>query len=155
MTASVLRRAVLGLVVLGVAAQLYRPARTNPPADPTNAVTAAAAVPAEAAAILKRSCYDCHSNETRWPWYSNVAPISWGVIGHVSEARSRLNFSEFGAYTPAKRVALLEKVCEEVREGGMPLGSYLLMHADARLSDADRKAICDWTAEAAGRPFAR
>ena len=149
MTASVLRRAVLGLVVLGIAAQLYRPARTNPPADPTNAITAAAAVPAEAAAVLTRSCYDCHSNETRWPWYSNVAPISWGVIGHVSEGRSRLNFSAFGAYTPAKRVALLEKVCEEVREGGMPLGSYLLVHADARLSDADRKAICDWTRAAA------
>ena len=155
MTASVLRRAVLALVVLGVAAQLYRPARTNPPANPTNAITAAAAVPAEAAAILKRSCYDCHSNETRWPWYSNVAPISWGVIAHTSEGRSKVNFSEWGTYTPAKRVALLEKVCEEVREGGMPLGSYLLLHADARLSDADRNAICDWTRAAASGPMTR
>jgi hypothetical protein len=146
----VLRRVVLGLLVVGVAIQLYRPARTNPAADPAMSLTAAAAIPPEAAAILKRACYDCHSNETRWPWYSNVAPVSWGVIGDVSEARGHFNFSEWGSYSPARRATLLEKICEEVREGGMPLASYLLVHWDARLSDGDRKAICAW-ADAAGR----
>jgi len=149
MTSSVLRRAVLGVVVVGIAIQLYRPARTNPAADPAMSVTVAAAVPSDVAAVLKRSCYDCHSNESRWPWYSNVAPISWGVIGHVREGRGMFNFSEWGTYTPAKRVSLFEKVCEEVREGGMPLGSYLLLHSDARLSESERKAICNWTGEAA------
>ncbi len=147
MKPTVIRRVVLGLVVLGVAIQLYRPARTNPAADPANTLTATTAVPADVAAVLKRSCYDCHSNETRWPWYSNVAPLSWGVIGHVTEARSHYNFSEWGTYTPAKRATLLENMCGEVREGGMPLLSYLLLHPDARLSDADRKAICDWTGQ--------
>jgi hypothetical protein len=151
MKPSVLRRVVLGLLVVGVAIQLYRPARTNPAGDPATSLTAAAPVPSEVAAVLKRSCYDCHSSETRWPWYSNVAPVSWGVIGHVNEARGHFNFSEWGNYSPARRATILENICDEVREGGMPLASYLLLHWDARLSHADRKAICGWATEAGGR----
>jgi hypothetical protein len=146
-----LKRLALGLLVLAAAVQFYRPARTNPPVDPGRTVVAATALPAEVAAILRRSCFDCHSNETRWPWYSAVVPMAWGVANHVAEGRATMNFSEWGAYAPRKRVAMLEKMCDEVREEKMPLPSYLLLHPGARLAEADWQAICDWSMDEADR----
>jgi len=151
MPRSLIKRVVLGLVVAGVAIQFYRPTRTNPPVNPSRRLEAAAQIPATTAAILQRSCYDCHSNETRWPWYSAVVPMAWGVANHVTEGRAHMNFSEWGAYPPRKRVAMLEKMCDEVREGRMPLPSYLLLHAEARLAEADWKAVCDWSTDEADR----
>ena len=151
MTLSLLKRIALGLLLVVVAIQFYRPARTNPPVDPARLVTTTATVPAEVSAVLARSCYDCHSNETRWPWYSAVAPMSWRVIDHVDHGRSHMNFSEWGTYPVKKRVELLEKMCDEVREGEMPLKSYLLLHPGARLIEADWKVICDWSVEEADR----
>jgi len=151
MAHTLLKRVAIGLLVVGFAIQLYRPARTNPPADPTRSVTASSAVPAEVSAILRRSCHDCHSNGTRWPWYSAVAPMSWGLADHVSEGREHLNFSEWGTYPPGKQVSLLEKMCDEVRQGAMPLRSYLWLHPEARLSEADWQAICDWSTGEADR----
>ena len=151
MTSTLLKRIVLGFVIVIAGVQFFRPDRTNPPVDPARSVDATATVPAAVAEVLKRSCYDCHSSETRWPWYSAVAPMAWGVADHVIEGRSKLNFSEWGAYPPRKRVAILEKMCEEVREGGMPLTSYLVLHWDARLSEADWKSVCDWSMDEADR----
>jgi hypothetical protein len=151
MTSTLLKRIVLGLVVLVAAVQLFRPERTNPSVNSAQTVQAGATVPPEVDAILRRSCYDCHSNETRWPWYSGVAPMAFGVVGHVTEGRSELNFSEWGAYSPKKRTGLLEKMCEEVREGRMPLKQYLWLHRDATLSEADWKSVCDWSADEADR----
>jgi hypothetical protein len=151
MPLSRLKRPALGVLIIVVAIQFYRPARTNPPVDQAQSVTATATLPAEVSAVLKRSCYDCHSNETRWPWYSAVAPMSWGVVGHVNEGRGIYNLSEWGTYTTKKRAGILETMCDEVREGGMPLKSYLLLHPEARLAEADWKAICDWTGEEVDR----
>ena len=151
MSPTLLKRAALGLFIVGLAIQFYRPARTNPPADPKQSVTASTTVPAEVSAILERSCYDCHSNKTRWPWYSAVAPMSWGLVSHVNEGRENMNLSEWGAYPPKKRASILEKMCDEVREGGMPLKSYLLLHPGARLSEVDWQAICDWSTSEADR----
>jgi hypothetical protein len=146
-----LKRIVLGLALVFAAMQLFRPDRTNPPLDAARSVQSAAMVPPEVGAVLKRSCYDCHSNETRWPWYSGVAPMAWGVANHVKEGRAELNFSDWGTYSVRKRVALLEKMCDEVREGGMPLKQYLWLHRDATLSEADWKSVCDWSMDEAGR----
>jgi hypothetical protein len=146
-----IKRVLLMLLLLAVAAQFVRPGRTNPRVDPARELRAGATVPAGVQTVLTRSCYDCHSNETRWPWYSAVVPMAWGVANHVREGRAVMNFSEWGAYPPRKRAALLEKACDEVREGGMPLGSYLLLHRDARLTDAEWKAVCDWSMDEADR----
>jgi hypothetical protein len=146
-----LKRIVLGLALAFAGLQLFRPDRTNPPLDAAQSVQSAAAVPPEVGAVLKRSCYDCHSNETRWPWYSGVAPMAWGVANHVKEGRAELNFSAWGTYPVRKRVALLEKMCDEVREGRMPLKQYLWLHRDATLSEADWKSVCDWSMDEAGR----
>ena len=151
MTSSLLKRIVLGLVVVFAGMQLFRPDRTNPPVDSAQAVKATATVPPEVDAVFRRACYDCHSSETRWPWYSGVAPMAWGVADHVEEGRAAFNFSQWGAYPVRKRLAILEKVCDEVREGKMPLKQYLWLHRDATLSEADWKSVCDWSTDEADR----
>ena len=151
MTSTLLTRISLGLLVVAAALQLFRPERTNPLVNPSRTVQAGATVPPDVDAILRRSCYDCHSNQTRWPWYSAVAPMAFGVVEHVTEGRAELNFSEWGAYPAKKRAGLLEKMCEEVREGKMPLKQYLWLHRDATLSEADWKSVCDWSADEADR----
>ena len=151
MTATLVKRIVLGLALVFAGLQLIRPDRANPPFDAAQSVQTTATVPPEVRAVLTRSCYDCHSNETRWPWYSGVAPMAWGVANHVKEGRAELNFSDWGTYSVRKRVALLEKMCDEVREGGMPLKQYLWLHRDATLSEADWKSVCDWSMDEAGR----
>jgi acyl-CoA reductase-like NAD-dependent aldehyde dehydrogenase len=151
MTSKLLKRTVLLLVIAGAGMQLFRPDRSNPPVDAAQSVQATATVPAAVDAVFRRSCYDCHSSETRWPWYSGVAPVAWAVAGDVHEARAQFSFSEWGTYPVRKRVAILEKMCDEVREGKMPLKQYLWLHRDATLSEADWKAVCDWSAEEADR----
>jgi Haem-binding domain len=139
------RWAVLILLGLLLVVQVVRPARTNPAVNQDQTLEAHAQMSPSVAATLTRSCSDCHSNNTRWPWYSNVAPVSWFLINHVAEARDRLNISEWGKYDRAETEALLKKMCREVKSGGMPLSSYTLIHRDARLSPDDVSQICDWT----------
>jgi hypothetical protein len=140
----VIKWIVIVVASLFVLAQFNRPAKTNPAIDSTQAIEAHIQLDAKVAAILDRSCYDCHSNKTRWPWYANVAPMSWFVIDHVDEGRSHLNFSEWGQYTAGEQKEHFGQFCELVTEGWMPLSSYLPLHPDAVLSDEDKKLICDW-----------
>jgi hypothetical protein len=95
--------------------------------------------------VLERSCYDCHSNETQWPWYSQVAPVSWLVHHDVVEGREHLNFSEWNQLSPDKRDHKLEEIEELVSEGDMPLAYYLPLHPAARLSEADKQAVVSWS----------
>ena len=132
-------------MVLAAAIQFVRPARTNPRVDPSRSLAAMVPLTPAAATILDRSCRDCHSNDTRWPWYSNVAPVSWFVIDHVNHGRSHVNYSDWAQYRPDQRRDLLKNMCGFARKGTMPMPSYLRMHAGARLSDTDIAALCDWT----------
>ena len=131
---------IVAVLVIGFGLlQLANPARTNPPATRnfTNA-------PPEIAAMLKTSCFDCHSDETRWPWYSHIAPISWLVVGDVNEGRKHINFSEW-PYDDIERTAKrLEDMSEQIQWGDMPMKKYTLIHVDARLSAAQRKQLADW-----------
>jgi len=97
------------------------------------------------AGILERSCADCHSNNTRWPWYSNVSPVSWFVVGHVNDGRQVLNFSDWGSYDKRRQSARLDQMCDLARAGVMPLGSYTPLHRGSKLTDDDVKVLCDWT----------
>ncbi len=135
-----LRRGVIVLALALVGAQAFRIDRTNPP------VTGDVGAPAEVAALLRRACYDCHSNETVWPWYARVAPASWLLASDVREGRGDLNFSTWTAYGVKKQVKKLQKTAEEVGEGDMPPWDYALMHPEARLTDAERAALRAWTA---------
>jgi hypothetical protein len=98
----------------------------------------------EVAAILARSCKDCHSYKTEWPWYTNVAPASWFVIDHVNEGRKNLSLSDWANYDAKRASRKLAEMCEQVEQGEMPINSYLLLHPTARLSDSDKKTLCDW-----------
>lgn len=139
------RSAILSAAAVCVAIQFVRPARTNPSTDSGEALAAHLAVPQETMRILDRACRDCHSNETRWPWYTEVAPVSWWVIEHVNHGRSHFNYSTWSAYDSARQAALLDRSCALVKGHDMPLGSYLLMHSSARLSPAEIDRLCQWT----------
>jgi cytochrome c551/c552 len=136
---------VIVLVVLFLVIQFIRPARTNPPVDESQTIFARTQMTPQVAAILERSCRDCHSNKTVWPWYTNVAPISWWLTNHVNEGRQNLNLSEWGTLDRDRQDRKLRQICDEVSDGVMPLSSYLPMHPQARLSDQDKKTLCDWT----------
>lgn len=140
----ILKRVIIVILILFVAIQVVRPDRQNPGVDQGLTLQARTTVPAEVQAILERSCYDCHSNQTRWPWYSNIAPVSWLLADHVKDGRKELSFSEWGNYTPKKAADKLEEICKLSGNGGMPIQSYLLIHREAVLSEADKKALCAW-----------
>src|SRR5688572_26084321 len=131
---------------LFVLVQFKRPAKTNPAIDSAQALESHMQLDPKVAAVLDRSCNDCHSNKTRWPWYANVAAVSWFVIDHVDGGGSHLNLSEGGKYTKEERKTHLGQMCELVTEDWMPLSSYIPLHPEARLSDDDKKLICEWAA---------
>jgi hypothetical protein len=136
-----LKRALwLGLAGL-VVAQAFRIDKTNP------AVQQNVAAPPEVAAVLRRACYDCHSNETVWPWYSNFAPVSWLLARDVREGRRELNFSAWNAYDAKKQAKKLKETAEEVATGEMPPWPYIVLHWDAALSQPDAERLRVWTAE--------
>jgi hypothetical protein len=141
----------IGVLAAGVAAQFYRPARTNETIDPGRTVESLVGVTPAITAIFERSCRDCHSERTEWPWYSNVAPVSWFVIDHVTHGRSHLNLSRWDQYDRAEASRLLEETCKLVRAGEMPLPSYTWIHRAARLSPTDADAICRWSETARAR----
>lgn len=133
------------LVVAFIGIQFVRPSRANPSVDESKTMVGTGKVPSDVQAILDRSCGDCHSHKTRWPWYSNIAPVSWLVADDVEHGRKELNLSTWGDYTPKRAEHKLEEICEQVGDGEMPPGNYLFTHKEAELSDADRERLCDWT----------
>ena len=134
-----MKRTIIALCIIIICIQLIPVKRTNP------AVLYDFDGPDPVAAILQRSCYDCHSNETEWPWYSHVAPISWMVAHHVEDGREHLNFSEWEAMREMGWIR--SEIFEEVTEGKMPLKSYLLMHSDAKVTDEELAALKEWAGE--------
>jgi len=130
--------------------QLTNPARTNPPLPPGGDISATNPPPPQIAALLHAACYDCHSDETKWPWYSRIAPVSWLVAGDVNEGRGHLNLSDWpkDSERAAKK---LERMSEELDYKDMPPAKYSLIHADARLTDGQRKELIQWADETAAK----
>lgn len=127
-----------------LAIQLIRPEMSNPPVDPGQDFQQVYQPPSDVQAVLKTACYDCHSNETQYPWYSQIAPVSWWLSGHIREGREKLNFSTIGALPAGDRAEALGEAAEAVQEGEMPLNSYTWTHPGARLSDAQRNMLVSW-----------
>lgn len=138
-------KAIVWLFALFLAIQMIRPARTNPPVDPARTLEAHVEVPPEVEAILTRSCADCHTNRTRWPWYSNVAPASWLVVNDVNEGRRHMNLSDW-EQRHRHEGSPFDEICKQVRDGEMPLWYYTPLHPETRLSPGDVQTICAWTA---------
>lgn len=141
----VVKIVIIVLAAAFVIAQLFRPDRTLPPENPNDTLEASTQVPQNVEAILTRSCADCHSNRTKYPWYSNVSPFSWFLADHINEGRQEMNISTWNTTDTKRKVRKLDKICEEVQNGEMPLPSYLWIHWDAKLSPADVETLCNWT----------
>lgn len=142
-----LKRIVIGLVVLLLVSQVIRPAKTNPAVDSARTIQALTRMTPEVDAILRRSCNDCHSYETKWPWYTNIAPASWLVVHDVNEGREHLSLSDWASYNRKRAAHLLDEMEEEVRKGNMPLGKYVILHREAALSETDKSVLLTWLSE--------
>ena len=134
-------RGLAALVVLFGLLQLAQPARTNPPVQ--NDFLTATKAPADVAAMFRAACYDCHSNQTRWPWYSYVAPMSWQIAQDVNHGRKHVNLSEWPANPDVDRKKI-EDMSDEIDDGDMPLGKYTMIHKDARLTSDQRSQLIKW-----------
>jgi hypothetical protein len=142
-----MKKMILGIVLLLLVAlaviQFIPIDRSNPP------VEAEIPAPSEVRTVLRAACYDCHSNETTWPWYSHIAPISWLVAHDVHEGRDALNFSTWNRYSTKEQVKKLKETLEEVEEGEMPPWFYRAVHRDLQLSARERTALQTWARESA------
>lgn len=132
------------LLVVLVGMQFYRPNKNLSEGDYVAVFEAETQPSAEVKQILKSTCYDCHSGNTVYPWYNNVAPISYWLDHHVKEGKAELNFSDWGNYSDKKKDHKLEELVEEVKEGKMPLKEYTWTHKEARLTEAQKKSLLDW-----------
>jgi len=142
------KRIGLMLILFLAVSQTIRPARTNPPIDPKREIHGVLPVDPDVVSIFSRSCNDCHSNRTVWPWYSQVAPLSWLVAYDVRQGRRKMNFSEWESLNDKNKHELLKEICSDVSEGEMPGWGYSLMHPQAKISGAEAQAVCSWTRQA-------
>ena len=140
----VIKIILIVIIIAFVVIQFFRPERTTTEVYEESHITKIMNVPDDVHRILKRSCFDCHSDHTAWPWYTNVAPASWLVAKDVRNGRTKMNFSQWGKIPDAKREARLEAICEEITEGEMPLKEYLYLHGDAKLTPQDKDVLCNW-----------
>ncbi len=141
------KKIVLGIGIVFALMQFVRIDKTVPDYEKSEDIIVATNPSEEVAAILKTTCYDCHSFESKYPWYSNIAPVSFFLKKHIDEGREELNFSLWSSYSVKRKVHKLEEMKEMVSEGEMPLDSYLIMHSEAALSDESKEALLEWVDE--------
>jgi hypothetical protein len=144
MKKSILKKAVITAIVLLVAIQFFKTKENKSIQVSENAITQHYDVPDNIQNILKTSCYDCHSNNTNYPWYNKIQPVKWWLANHINEGKEELNFDEFNAYSTKKKLHKLDEVIETIKDNEMPLKSYTLIHGDAKLSDSDKQDIEAW-----------
>ncbi len=138
------RKIGLGLLLVLVGIQFVRIDKTNPPVVEGEDFIVVTQPPAEVATLLRNACYDCHSNETKYPWYTNVAPISWWIEEHIRHGRGELNFSKWGTYPIKKAHHKLKESYEMVEGKEMPLPSYLWTHSEAELTNEEQQLLVQW-----------
>lgn len=139
-----LKKFFLVLLLVLVIMQFFRPDKNTAQGDHIVDFIAETKPPTEVKMIFEQSCYDCHSNNTVYPWYNNVAPISFWLSNHIKDGKGHLNFSEWNTYDVKKKDHKLEELVEMVSEGEMPLKEYTWTHEQARLTEEQRNAIVEW-----------
>ncbi len=132
------------LLIGFIAIQFFRPAKNIADGDQPNAIAKAFNVPADVKIILDKACMDCHSNNSRYPWYYNIQPVAWWMANHVNDAKKDLNFDEYTNKRLRFQYRKMEEVIELVKEGEMPLDSYTWTHKDAVLTDLEKNKLFDW-----------
>jgi len=139
-----IKKILIGLLVVLVLIQFIRVDKTNPPVDPQKDFVVMTNAPTDVVQILKTACYDCHSNETIYPWYFDVAPVSWWVKDHVNDGRKHLNFSICGDYKDKRKTKKLNECYLEVEDDEMPLSSYTITHGSAKLTVEQKATLVSW-----------
>lgn len=139
-----MKKILIALLVVLVVLQFFQIDKTNPVVDESKDFLKTQNTPEEIASIIKTSCYDCHSNENKYPWYSNVQPAGWFLKDHIDEGRRELNFSTFTDYELKRQDHKLEECIEYIEKDEMPLGSYTLVHREAALTEAQKNILIDY-----------
>lgn len=135
----------LGLLAVLILLQFFQPEKNMAPVDPELDMLEVLVLPEPMADLIKNACYDCHSNQTVYPWYSRVSPVSWYLNKHIVKGKTDMNFSEYGLLEKADKIGLFADFCDVVDAGTMPLQSYILIHKNARLTQEERETLCSWT----------
>lgn len=138
------KKILLAILIVLVVIQFIQPARNKGGQVLATDMAAIYKMPDTVQAVLKAACYDCHSNNTNYPWYTYVQPVGWMLTNHIRNGKEELNFSEFGSYTARRQRSKLKAIANQVKDGDMPLYSYTIMHKDARLNKAQKQLIIDW-----------
>ena len=136
---------LLGIGLVLIAIQFIRPSRNISSQILATDISKTVSISDSVQTVLKKACFDCHSNNTNYPWYSNIQPVGWFLANHVSEGKRRLNFSEFGSYSQRRQLSKLNGIANSIKDDIMPLSSYKLMHKNAQLSTNEKTLIINWT----------
>lgn len=138
------KKILLIILVAIIAIQFIQPARNkNGQVSPTD-ISKVVSVPQNVALLLRNACYDCHSNNTTYPWYANVQPIGWILARHISDGKKELNFSDFGSHTNRRQQSKFKAIASQIKDDEMPLYSYTIIHKNARLSKEEKALIINW-----------
>lgn len=135
---------LLGLLAVLILIQFIQPAKNKSSEVLSTDLTQILNVPPNVQSILKMACYDCHSNNTVYPWYAKVQPFGWLLANHIKEGKAELNFSEFGSYSKRRQISKLNGIANSLRDGSMPLRSYTMMHRNSRLSAEEKALLFEW-----------
>jgi hypothetical protein len=146
------RKWLLVFIVAFILIQFIQPARNKNGQVLQTDITRTFTVPATIKAILEAACYDCHSNNTRYPWYANIQPGGWWLAKHINYGKEEINFSEFGSYSPRRQANKLRSIENSINDGSMPLSSYTLLHKDARLTNEQKAQLIAWVSKLRDSP---
>ena len=138
------KKILLGLLIVLILIQFIQPARNKSFELLSTDITKTFSIPENVELVLQISCYDCHSNNTSYPWYSRIQPFGWLLAKHIRNGKAELNFNEFGSYSIRRQISKLNGIGNSVKDGTMPLNSYTMIHKNARLSKEDKTLLIDW-----------
>lgn len=141
---SLAKKIVLAAGIVLIIIQFIRPARNKSVQILSTDISKTVAIAASVQTILISACYDCHSNNTNYPWYVNIQPAGWLMAQHITQAKEELNFSEFGSYSPRRQISKLNGIANSIKDDSMPLSSYKLMHKNAQLSTNEKVLVINW-----------
>ncbi|NIM35590.1 MAG: cytochrome C [Hydrotalea flava] len=138
------KKILLALLVVFIAIQFIQPAHNKTVQVLPTDFAKVFVVPNNVQSVLQIACYDCHSNNTNYPWYSNIQPMAWMMARHINNGKNELNFSDFGSYTDRRQISKLKGIANQIKDDEMPIASYKMMHKNARLSKEQKDLIMDW-----------
>ncbi|MBA2248810.1 MAG: heme-binding domain-containing protein [Chitinophagaceae bacterium] len=139
-----IKKILLAILIVLVAIQFIQPGKNNSNEILPTDISKQFSIPESVQAVLKTSCYDCHSNNTRYPWYSFIQPGAWWMASHIKNGKADLNFSEFGSYSTHKQQSKLKSIANTINDGSMPLSAYTIIHNTAKLSKENKALVIDW-----------